>query len=58
MMSLNQISKVLSTARLKDVSEQTGVSIYFLRKMKQEDGNVPYKAMKSVSDFYEGDSQR
>lgn len=54
MLTMHQIAIALEHARLKNLAEETGVSVFYLKKMKQKDGNVPYSHMKKVSDFFEG----
>lgn len=54
MLTMNQISIALQHARLKKIQEDTGVSVFFLKKLKNKDDTVPYSKMKQVSDFFEG----
>ena len=56
MMSIKQLSRVLEQAKLKNVSEETGVSVHYLRKIQREDGAVPYSALQKLSDYYEGNN--
>ena len=54
MMSIEQISIALTHTRIKNLSEEIGVSPYHLRKLKQGSGDVPYSKIKKVSDYFEG----
>lgn len=54
MLNIKQISIALTHARLKNVSEETGVSVYHLKLLRNQDGNIPYDKLKKVSDYFEG----
>ena len=54
MMSIDQIARALTHMKLKNLSEDIGVSIYHLRRLRQADRNIPYNKLKTVSDYLEG----
>lgn len=54
MMTIKQLSNAVKHAKLTKLSEEIGVSTYHLRRIRDEDGNIPYLQMKKVSEFFEG----
>ena len=57
MLNISQIAQALRHQKLKSFSQEVGVSIYLLTKMRDSDATVPYSAMKKVSDFFEGETE-
>ena len=54
MMSVDQLKHNLKHQKIKNLSQETGVSEYNLRRMRSGDRTVPYNEMEKVSDYFEG----
>ena len=57
MLNINQIAQALRHQKLKSFSQEVGVSIYLLTKMRDSDATVPYSELKKVSDYFEGEEK-
>lgn len=61
MYTIPQMSKMLEHMSMRKVSEDSGASLYSVRQIKNQDGNVSWRQAKKVSDYlqdiFEGDQE-
>lgn len=52
MLNMSRMSKMLEHMNMRQVSRDSGVSIYHVRKVKNADGNTPYSVIEKLSNYF------